>query len=156
MGMPASWSRLPLLVHDAIALIPPSRTAQLSHERMTLKLGSRRPVLIDSIEVPAASANVSDEHVDAVEDDPAPATVRDDAIPHVCDSHDDGVSQGGLRLPPHGWSRAGHRDACCCGSLFKFCSWYAGHLALNIFEMRCFLAAGVTDLLEMQMKARAG
>jgi hypothetical protein len=59
---------------------------------MTLKLGSRRRVLIDSIEVPAASANVSDEHVDTVEDDPAPTTVRDDAIPHVCDSNDDGAS----------------------------------------------------------------
>jgi hypothetical protein len=50
---------------------------------VTLKLRSRRPVLIDTIEVPAASANMSDEHVDAVEDDPAPATVRDDAIPRV-------------------------------------------------------------------------
>jgi hypothetical protein len=43
-----------------------------------------------------------------------------------------------------------------CGSLFKFGSWHAGHLALNIFEMRCFLATGITHLLEMQMKARAG
>ena len=82
MGMPPSWSRLPLLVHDAIALIPPGRTAQLSHERMTLKLGSGRLILIDSIEVPAASANVSDEHVDVIEDDPSPTAVCDDAIPH--------------------------------------------------------------------------
>jgi hypothetical protein len=103
---------------------------------MTLKLGSRCPVLIDSIEVPAAGANVSDEHVDVVEDDPALTSVRDDAIPHVCDSHDDGVSQGGLRLVSIGsyrrvasarllrtpqanrysecrWSRVGQRDAGC-------------------------------------------
>jgi hypothetical protein len=86
------WSRLPLLVHDAIALLPPGRTAQLPHEGMTLKLGSRRPVLIDSIEVPAASANVSDEHVDVVEDHPSPTAVCDDAIPHVCDFQDDGAS----------------------------------------------------------------
>jgi hypothetical protein len=38
---------------------------------MTLKLGSRGPVLVESIEVPAASANVSDKHIDVVEDDPA-------------------------------------------------------------------------------------
>jgi len=50
---------------------------------MTLKLGSCRPVLIDSIEVPAASANVSDEHIDVVKDDPALAAMGYDAIPHV-------------------------------------------------------------------------
>jgi hypothetical protein len=27
-----SWSQLPLLVHDAIALLPPGRTVQLPHE----------------------------------------------------------------------------------------------------------------------------
>src|SRR5260370_30079273 len=81
-----AWSPLPLLVHDAIALLPPGRTAQLPHEGMTLKLGSRGPVLVDSVDVPAASANVPDEHVDVVEDDPAPAAVGDDAIPHVCDA----------------------------------------------------------------------
>jgi hypothetical protein len=58
---------------------------------MTLKLGSRRPVLIDSIKVPAASANVSDEHADVIEDDPAPTMVRDDAISQVCDSLDNGA-----------------------------------------------------------------
>ena len=85
------WSRLPLLVHNAIALLPPGRTAQLPHDGMTLKLGSRGPVLVDSVEVPAASANVPDKHVDVVEDDPAPAAIGDDAIPHVCDSQDDGA-----------------------------------------------------------------
>ena len=98
VGAPPSWSQLPLFVRDAFAFLPPDRTVQLPHDGMTLKLGSRSPVLIDSIEVPAAGANVSDEHVDVVEDDPALTSVRDDAIPHVCDSHDDGVSQGGLRL----------------------------------------------------------
>ena len=83
VGAPPSWSQLPLFVRDAFAFLPPDRTVQLPHDGMTLKLGSRSPVLIDSIEVPAASTNVSDEHVDVVEDDPAPTTVRDDAIPHV-------------------------------------------------------------------------
>src|SRR4029077_14869757 len=87
VGAPPSWSQLPLLVHDAIALLLPARPVQLPHEGLTLKLRSRCPVLIDTIEVPAASANVSDEHVDAVEEDPAPATVRAEAIQQVCDSH---------------------------------------------------------------------
>ena len=57
---------------------------------MTLKLGSRGLVLVNSVEAPATSANVPDKHVDVVEDDPAPAAIGDDAIPHVCDSQDDG------------------------------------------------------------------
>jgi hypothetical protein len=39
---------------------------------------------------------VPDEHVDVVEDDPAPAAIGDDAIPHVCDSQDR-LSLGRLR-----------------------------------------------------------
>src|SRR4029077_8547205 len=57
---------------------------------MTLKLGARGFVFVESVEVPAGSANVPDKHVDVVEDDPAPAAIGDDAIPHVCDSQDDG------------------------------------------------------------------
>ena len=34
---------------------------------------------------------MSDEHVDVVEDHPSPTAVCDDAIPHVCDSQDDGA-----------------------------------------------------------------
>ena len=47
---------------------------------MTLKFGSRATVLVDTIKVPAASANVPDKHVDVVEDDPALAAISDDAI----------------------------------------------------------------------------
>jgi len=108
---PPSWSQLPLLVHDAIALLPPARPVQLPHEGLTLKLRSRCPVLIDTIEVPAASANVSDEHVDAVEDDPAPATVRDDAIPHVCDSHDDGANPPSTGCVPAGRGSGSQKQA---------------------------------------------
>jgi hypothetical protein len=34
---------------------------------------------------------VPDKHVDVVEDDPAPAAIGDDAIPHVCDPQDNGA-----------------------------------------------------------------
>ena len=56
---------------------------------MALKLGSRGLVLVDTVGVPAASANVPDEHVDVVEDDPALAAMGYDAIPHVGDSEND-------------------------------------------------------------------
>jgi hypothetical protein len=100
VGTPPSWSQLPLFVRDAFAFLPPDRTVQLPHDGMTLKLGSRSPVLIDSIKMPAASTNVSDEHVNVVEDDPAPTTVRDDAIPHVWTPViiEPRLSLGGLRF----------------------------------------------------------
>jgi hypothetical protein len=146
-GRASSWSRLPLLVHDAIALLPPGRTAQLPHEGMTLKLGSRRPVLIDSIEVPAASANVSDEHVDVVQDDPSPTAVCDDAVPHVCDSQDDGASfiSGTVSVLKASCLRIVLR-ASSCWSYAPFCFPCAGTSHSKFFRWLSFPMLWITPI----------